>query len=429
MDETGLNYRLLPRQTYIHKNEKAAKGTKNMKSKERVTLYIATNAMGSQKVPLAMIGTAKNPRCFGRNLQKAKFPYLSQQKAWSDTTTYKKWFYDVFLPHVRFKMKDKVLLIMDNCGPHAHAVLDPLNQVKVHHLPPNCTSVHQPMDQGIIAALKCCYRYQLLKKILQNFENREERRRASAKMLAGTAGLDEGREAHLYDAQILLHETWNDMETATITCCWAKSELLDPTTEADIVSEHGSRKRAAISNETKTSINEISELLNKLSIPDDELNQNDALEESVMSLVSMFSSSASRQHFAEALETWTELEETDDYKEMLEQEQCKHSENLYVESLIAEIIEENDSDEEEELQCTITSIDTTKMCNDLAECQQILESQGILLAAEYLEKARWELLHCTRNAQTKSFANKSRQTFMDAYLKPGSRKEPQDKTK
>ena len=48
MDETGLNFRLLPRQTYVHKMEKSVRGTKSMKSKDRVTLYIATNATGTK---------------------------------------------------------------------------------------------------------------------------------------------------------------------------------------------------------------------------------------------------------------------------------------------------------------------------------------------------------------------------------------------
>jgi hypothetical protein len=37
------------------------RGTKSMKSKDQVMLYIATNATGSQKVPLSMIGSSKNP--------------------------------------------------------------------------------------------------------------------------------------------------------------------------------------------------------------------------------------------------------------------------------------------------------------------------------------------------------------------------------
>ena len=154
MDETGINYCLLPRQTYILNTEKNVRGTKNMKAKDCLTLFICTNSTGSQKVPLAMIGTDKNSRCFENNLQKVIFKYFDQAKAWSNKKTFKRWFYEVFLPHICSKTKDKVLLILDNCGPHGAEVTDPLGQVKILPLPPNCTSVHQPMDMGIIAALK-----------------------------------------------------------------------------------------------------------------------------------------------------------------------------------------------------------------------------------------------------------------------------------
>jgi len=96
---------LLARQTYVHKSEKNVRGTKNMKSKDHVTLYVSTNSTGSWKVPLAMIGSSKNPWCFGKDLQKSKFKYFDQNKAWSDTKMYKRWFYEVFLPHVHSKNK------------------------------------------------------------------------------------------------------------------------------------------------------------------------------------------------------------------------------------------------------------------------------------------------------------------------------------
>ena len=65
-----------------------------------------------------------------------------------------KWLNEVFLPHIRSKTTQKVVMIMDNCGPHGAEISDPLGQVQTIVLPPNCTSVHQPMDQGIIQALK-----------------------------------------------------------------------------------------------------------------------------------------------------------------------------------------------------------------------------------------------------------------------------------
>mmetsp|Transcript_11226 Transcript_11226/g.16152 ORF Transcript_11226/g.16152 Transcript_11226/m.16152 type:complete len:94 (+) Transcript_11226:71-352(+) len=90
-----------------------------------------------------MIGTSKNPRCFGRRQEKRKFAYFDQAKAWSDTKTFTKWFHEVFLPHIRSTTKEKVLLIMDNCGPHGANISDPHGQVRIITLPPNCTAVHK----------------------------------------------------------------------------------------------------------------------------------------------------------------------------------------------------------------------------------------------------------------------------------------------
>ena len=91
MDETGLFFKLLPNRAYVKKEDvKVARGTKLMKAKDRVTLYVCTNGTGTDLFPLSMIGTAKKPRCF-KNRRK-KLQYWNQKKAWSDTKTYKKWF-------------------------------------------------------------------------------------------------------------------------------------------------------------------------------------------------------------------------------------------------------------------------------------------------------------------------------------------------
>jgi hypothetical protein len=164
-----------------------------MKSKDHVTLYMATIATGSQKVPLSMIGNSKNPQCFGRQQEKCKLTYFDQSKAWSDTHTFTRCFHEVFLPHIQSTTKDKVLLIMDNCVPHGAKILDPLGQVQMLPLPPNCTAAHQPMDQGIIQAVKRKYRYKLLSKVFETIEHHDELQQISSRMLAGTTGLNEGR--------------------------------------------------------------------------------------------------------------------------------------------------------------------------------------------------------------------------------------------
>ena len=65
MDETGLFYGCVPNRAYVQAGQlRQVRGTKAMKAKDRVTLVLACNASGSHKIPVAMIGKAKQPKCF-----------------------------------------------------------------------------------------------------------------------------------------------------------------------------------------------------------------------------------------------------------------------------------------------------------------------------------------------------------------------------
>ncbi len=51
MDETGLFFKLLPNRSYVKEDKvKSARGTKLMKAKDRVTLYVTANASVTDKV-------------------------------------------------------------------------------------------------------------------------------------------------------------------------------------------------------------------------------------------------------------------------------------------------------------------------------------------------------------------------------------------
>ena len=117
-----------------------------------------------------------------------------------------KW-WEHFCNYIHTKTFETVLLILDNCGPHGKELVDRLGCIKVRFLPPNCTSVFQLMDCGVIAMLKKNYRYLLLRKMLDIFEERVSLRDSAkkAKMRAGTMGLAERHSPHLRDAMELLH--------------------------------------------------------------------------------------------------------------------------------------------------------------------------------------------------------------------------------
>ena len=67
IEETGLLFKLFPKRSYVltGENKKPLRETKEMSSKDRVSAFVYTNAIGSLKLPMAIIGKSANPRCFG----------------------------------------------------------------------------------------------------------------------------------------------------------------------------------------------------------------------------------------------------------------------------------------------------------------------------------------------------------------------------
>jgi len=162
MDETGLLYKCLPSRSYVpRRDRRSARGTKAMRSMDRVTLVLCTNATGSHKLPVAMVGTANKPLCFRGEGNASPLPYFAQKKAWMDKYVYAQWWQTVFLPAVREGHGGtKCALIMDNSS--THDVELSAEDVEILFLPPNTTAVYQPMDAGVIVSLKRRYKRRLL---------------------------------------------------------------------------------------------------------------------------------------------------------------------------------------------------------------------------------------------------------------------------
>lgn len=85
-DETGLFWRMMPSRSYVTKDDPCHDGKK---SKDRVTVMIAANSDGSEKLPLLVIGKFAKPRCF-KNFH-PPCPYMNSAKAWMTTQLFQKW--------------------------------------------------------------------------------------------------------------------------------------------------------------------------------------------------------------------------------------------------------------------------------------------------------------------------------------------------
>ena len=67
-------------------------------------------------------------------------------------------------------MKRKIILFLDNFGGHSPNNTQPYNfsHINIQYFTPNCTSVIQPMDQGIIQCFKVLYRKQVVHRKLES---------------------------------------------------------------------------------------------------------------------------------------------------------------------------------------------------------------------------------------------------------------------
>ena len=163
-----MNFRLLPDSTLATAFEKSADGRK--KSKKRVTVNACANASGTIKFPLQLIGKAKNPKCFQRvNMDLLPVQYFAQKNAWMNTDIFLEWFQDSFVPYVRKELtslglENKAVLVLDNSPAHPDAeyLVSDDGKITALYLPPNVTSLIQPMDQGVLVALKRHYKWKLL---------------------------------------------------------------------------------------------------------------------------------------------------------------------------------------------------------------------------------------------------------------------------
>lgn len=199
-DETGLFYKLTPDRTLHFKGEKCSNGKL---SKERITVLVAANMSGSEKRKLFVIGKSKNPRCF-KNVKNLPVDYYNNQKAWMTTDLFNKFLLD--WDKELKKKRRKILLLIDNCPSHIN--LRDFEFIKVVFLPPNTTSVLQPMDQGIIQKIKTNFRKQLVLRFLQDVEENRE------------------TKISILDAIIMVHQAWEDVPATTIKNCFKHSGVL-----------------------------------------------------------------------------------------------------------------------------------------------------------------------------------------------------------
>lgn len=198
-DEFGLFWRLLPNKTYRIKGKKFESGKR---SKERVSVLVCANMTGTEKLKLIVIGKAYEPRCF-RGKSKVPVVYENNEKSWMTSIIFTR-----FMKQLDARMskeKRKIALIVDNCPSHPPINL---NNIKLIFLPPNTTSVLQPMDAGVIHSLRSKYRVKIARKLLALIDANKK---------------PTEKNINLYEAIIMLKKSWDEVSAETIKNCFIKS--------------------------------------------------------------------------------------------------------------------------------------------------------------------------------------------------------------
>lgn len=109
VDGTDLLFKLLPKRNYVlrDKKKKELQGSKDMKERTRIFIYVCNNALKHLKGQLEVIRTAKNLPVFRKGSPPLK--YFPQKNSWSDIVNLKCWFGEVFYPSFASTLLDQSL--------------------------------------------------------------------------------------------------------------------------------------------------------------------------------------------------------------------------------------------------------------------------------------------------------------------------------
>ncbi|KYN04682.1 Jerky-like protein [Cyphomyrmex costatus] len=129
-----------------------------------------------------------------------------------NSNIFETWFKNEFVPQVTaFLQKEdlplKALLLLDNASCHSSVEILHVNDITAYYLPPNVTSLIQPLDQGIIENLKRKYRFKLLSSIIS-----EQTRNIDV--------ITYLKSVTIKDAIYWISDAWDEVTTSTIFKCW-----------------------------------------------------------------------------------------------------------------------------------------------------------------------------------------------------------------
>ena len=214
IDETGLFWKKMPSRTYIAQEEKTAPGFKA--AKDRLTLLLGGNAAGEKLKPM-LVYCSENPRAL-KGVVKGQLPVLwrSNKKAWVTSAITHDYVFSYLLPFItennrKHNLDNKALLLVDNAPGHPPTMVDWSDILTVCFLPPNTTSILQPMDQGVIANFKAYYTRITMQQLIEQTDGE------------GKPTLREFWKAYnIKKAIVNIKDAWEEVKTQAMNGVWRK---------------------------------------------------------------------------------------------------------------------------------------------------------------------------------------------------------------
>uniref|UniRef100_A0A8C9VDH0 HTH CENPB-type domain-containing protein n=1 Tax=Scleropages formosus TaxID=113540 RepID=A0A8C9VDH0_SCLFO len=213
MDETGLFWKRLPSKTFMSQEEKKVPSHKP--SKDRLALLLGGNLKGDVKLKPLLVYHSENPRAL-KGMLRSVLPVIwrSNHKSWVTQDVFMDYVRSYFSPFVEKycrenSLPNKALLIIDNAPCHPVGTILYADNIEVVFLPPQTTSLLQPMDQGIIATFKSYY----LQIVMRHFRNESK---------SGRSLMDIWKDFSIKVALRFIAEAWDCISPETMNVAWMK---------------------------------------------------------------------------------------------------------------------------------------------------------------------------------------------------------------
>lgn len=171
-----------------------------------------------------LVYRSENPRAMkGKKREHLPVFWRSNKTAWVTKVNFEEWFLQSFVPEVKeFLAKKnldfKILLTLDNCKSHDESLQDVHPNVQVVFLPPNTTSLIQPLDQSVIATFKSYY----LRRVIRSMVHKVNVHRNCENFIPEKVVKSFWKNFSIMDAINFIDDSWKEVQSTTITASWKK---------------------------------------------------------------------------------------------------------------------------------------------------------------------------------------------------------------